>query len=562
MYDDLLEKLKIFAVRVDKNRIVFGSSYSLNEYDFKTEILEKDLNTLLNFLFNGAFFKSTHIIERINSYFDKAVITKKSMISNIIGLNQNIDTKNYCDFMFGIDVFLEPHLTFTVKIFDFKLIDNRFSDYDEIFAEFKEIFSVVNHKESIGRFVVDFEKNSNIIIGNEILPKLLNLEKKPNNEYFISRDNQTEEQNNILRSKNFFIKTDLLISNEISVLEDIWERNGKWLKVEAKILKRAYDGSPLLLGGVLYDVTDYVKHKDLEDLHSIYEFAITSGNIGIFYYNYEIHPKRYFEANNIYADMIGLTPNSENLYHLNDFEDSLLPLEDGISSNKDVKNSIKKLLNGSIDSTIDDILKIKNKKTNEIKYLLSSLKVDSFYENGKPKHFGGVIIDITERIRTQKKQIEYAYRDELTKLPNNRKLIKDMKNRTKGIGLFYDLDHFKIVNDKYGHIIGNDILKIFANTLIQLSKKYPTTHPYRLYGDEFFVYCDNSEESFGDVYNEYFKILLQKNIAKQFPEIDIQASVGIAIYNEHNSVDEFIKLADYAMYKEKIFKNDLRNKKQ
>lgn len=562
MYDKLLNSLKNFAVRVSEEKIVFGSSYCLNDAEFKDEFFQKDLNTLLKYLFDGDFFKSSHIVDRINSYFDKAMDSKRSMVSNIIGLNQNVNTNNYCDFMFGIDVFLEPQLTFTVKILDFKLIDERYSDYDEIFHDFSQSFDVIKNRDSIGKFVVDFAKNSNIIIGNEILPSLLNFDKTPNNEYYISRDNKTEAQNDILRNKNFFIKSDLLIKGEISILEDIWETNGKWLKVEAKILKRAYDSTPLLLGGVLYDISDYIKHKDLEDLHSIYDFAITSGNIGIFYYNYELHPNGYFEANDIYAKMIGLKPNSENLYHVGDFEKSLLPLEDDISSNHDVKESVKNLLNGSIDGTIDDILKIHNNETNEIKYLLSSSKVESRYKNGKPKHFGGIIIDITERIHIQKNQIEFLNRDELTNLPNSRKLLKDMKKRIKGIGMFYDLDHFKAINDKYGHITGNKILKIFAETLVQLSIKYPKTHPYRLYGDEFFVYCDDPEESFGIAYNKEFKELLPLNVTKEFPQINVEASVGIASYNKNDTIDEFIKLADYAMYKEKILKNETKTKKR
>jgi diguanylate cyclase (GGDEF)-like protein len=562
MNDILLKKLKNFAVRINEKRIVFGSSYSLEECDFKNQILQKDISYLFDYLFNSDFFKNNHIIEKINNYISKAIKSNQSMYSNIVGLNQNKNTNNYCDFMFGVDVFLEPHLTFTIKILDFKLIDKNFGDYDVIFHDLTNEFDVIKHQQSIGKFVIDFKKDPNVIVGNDVLPKLLDLEKHSNNEYYISRTNHTEDQNQILRNKNFFIKSDLLLKDEISFLEDVWENNDKWLKVEAKILKRAYDGTPLLLGGVLYDITDFVKSKDAEYLQSIYEFAINSGSIGIFYYNHEKYPMGFFEANDIYAKMIGIEPNNDGLFSLDDFQELILPLEEDISSSEDIRQSLDNLLKGSIDGTTDDILKIRTKDTNEIKYLLSSSKIDSRYRNGKPKRFGGIIMDITERILVQKNQIEYAYRDQLTNLPNNRKLLKDMKSRNDGIGLFYDLDHFKIINDKYGHITGNEILKIFANTLTKLSMKHSKTHPYRLYGDEFFVYCDNVEESFGTHYNQELKVLFQQLVKKQYPHIKVEASVGVAVYNKQKSIDDFIKIADYAMYKEKILKNELKNGKQ
>ncbi len=554
-----LHEINDFSIRMDQEMNVFGTSYNLHDLD-KNLFINKKVDTILNLRFNNEHFKNDGVVKIVQNLISKVLDDKLPLEKNIVVINKASKINDYCEFNIEINIYRDPDVSISLRISNFKSINKTFGDYSATFNYMSNFFDVLKREESIGQFVVDFKKNPNIIIGNDVLPQLLDVKRNPNHEYYISRTNVTESQNQILRSRNFFIKTDSLINGDISVLEDIWEENGKWLKVEAKILKREENNSPLLLAGVLYDITDYMKNKDLEYIQSIYDLAITSGGIGIFYYNHEKYPKDYFEANDIYADMVGLNPNEDGLYFLNDFTDTLLQVEDEISNNEDIRKSLSNLLKGSINGTTDDILKIKNSKTNNIVYLLSSSRIDSRYSDGTPSKFGGIIIDITERINSQKNHIQYAYLDQLTNLPNNRKLLKDMKKRSQGIGLFFDLDHFKLINDKYGHMTGNKILKIFADTLIDMSIKYNFTYPYRLYGDEFFVFCENQSEQFMEEYNSFFKVLLSKKVKKKHPDIIVQASVGVSSFSKEVTVDEFIKLADYAMYKEKIKKSERKQK--
>ena len=318
------------------------------------------------------------------------------------------------------------------------------------------------------------------------------------------------------------------------------------------MLKRDLQGECLLIVGVLYDITNSCMYKDIEYLYTIYELAITSGGIGIFHFNLEKHSKEYFDCNVIYKRIFGFEQQENGLYLVEDFRKSLLPLEDEISENTTVLKSLGNLLKGNIEGTNDDILKIKNKITNEITYLLSSSKIDLRYEDGTPKRFGGIVIDITDRIIKQKKQITFAYMDELTRLSNNRKLYKDLRNKTSGIGLFFDLDSFKKINDTHGHLFGDQVLRIYGSCLLELSEKYESVTPYRLYGDEFFVFAEGHNKDFAKEFSKDLHSLVTKKLFALKPGITISASMGYSILEYAEDFDEFIKVADYEMYKEKI----------
>lgn len=412
-------------------------------------------------------------------------------------------------------------------------------------------FSVIEHQRMIGKFYIDLNQDHNIIIGDTIFPKVLDIKQEVDNKYYFSRHTKSSEKSSIIRESTFFIKSDLLKKREISVLEDIWEMNNKMIKVEAKFI----DDACSLIGGVVYDVTDFVKYKDIEYLQSVYELAITSGAIGIFYYDHEKYPKNLFEANEIYANLIGLDANEEGLYNIEQFKNALKQIDEEIDTEKNIHEKLDKLLKGSIDGTTDDVLKIENIKTKEIKYLLSSSKIDARWPDGSPKRFGGIIIDITERIKNEKNSTVLSYNDELTKLPNNRKLLKDLSSEVEGIGLFFDLDNFKLVNDIHGHLVGNRILRAFADSLKETTRMFINTRAYRLYGDEFFVFSSIENGDISDTFNDLLKNNLNKNLNK-FSNIKVEASMGVSLLSSDISLDEFIKHADYEMYKEKIKKKE------
>jgi len=146
--------------------------------------------------------------------------------------------------------------------------------------------------------------------------------------------------------------------------------------------------------------------------------------------------------------------------------------------------------------------------------------------------------------------------DTLTGLPN-RNLLDDRlqhamyEARRHGYllaVLFLDLDGFKQVNDRYGHYLGDQILRSVAKRLVQCVRAEDTLA--RFGGDEFILVLKhvenrNSIEVVIDKIRRSFKqpFLVEGN------QVTLDASIGSALYPEDGlEIDELVKLADRAMY--------------
>ncbi len=154
---------------------------------------------------------------------------------------------------------------------------------------------------------------------------------------------------------------------------------------------------------------------------------------------------------------------------------------------------------------------------------------------------------------------ELANRDSLTNLPNLRmlqdcfysKLSLSKRQGWKAAVMFIDLDGFKAVNDTFGHVVGDMVLKMVARRLSQAVRESDTFG--RIGGDEFLiiqteVYDDAAVSNFADRIVEQLKEPFELAGAK----IKIGASIGIAIYPMHGEdLEILIEYADKAMYKAK-----------
>jgi two-component system cell cycle response regulator len=118
--------------------------------------------------------------------------------------------------------------------------------------------------------------------------------------------------------------------------------------------------------------------------------------------------------------------------------------------------------------------------------------------------------------------------------------------------LMLDLDHFKVVNDTHGHLVGDDVLRTVAGFLQSAIRSVDIVARYG--GEEFVVVLPETGFAGGMVFAD--RVLAQ--IARhQFgtPDvpISITASVGIAVYPGENisSVDDLFARADEALYRAK-----------
>jgi diguanylate cyclase (GGDEF)-like protein/PAS domain S-box-containing protein len=187
----------------------------------------------------------------------------------------------------------------------------------------------------------------------------------------------------------------------------------------------------------------------------------------------------------------------------------------------------------------------------------------------------GTVIDVSERIKTEKMIKHMAYHDQLTGLPNRyflkeklNGLVESAKANHQNFALlFLDLDRFKAVNDTFGHEIGDKLLVEITEKLNRLLDDHDTIARYG--GDEFTILLANSNEKRACEIAQAIITNLSVPFYQTHNEIFVTPSIGISIFPEHGeSFDMLVKNADLAMYFAKslgknnyqLFSDDLKEK--
>lgn len=161
-----------------------------------------------------------------------------------------------------------------------------------------------------------------------------------------------------------------------------------------------------------------------------------------------------------------------------------------------------------------------------------------------------------DELSEQQQQIhKLAYYDSITGLPNRvafqEKMNKIIKDKQDIAVFFIDIDNFKIVNDSYGHSVGDKLLSAVASRLCEIISRETTA--FRLGGDEFIIICSNYKDQ---VKAEWFAQNIIKKISKPYYieniYFRISASVGIVFSSaSSSSCDDLLKSADMALYHSK-----------
>lgn len=160
----------------------------------------------------------------------------------------------------------------------------------------------------------------------------------------------------------------------------------------------------------------------------------------------------------------------------------------------------------------------------------------------------GCIIDVTEL-----KQI--ADTDALTGLDTRRSIMHTLTHELRARGgrvavVYVDLDHFKPVNDRYGHAVGDEILSEAADRLRRGIR--PGDRIGRLGGDEFLVICPGVD---GPEHGMEIAARVQRELEAPFEldgqELRLAASLGVSCAEVGMTAEQLVAEADAAMYRAK-----------
>lgn len=194
-------------------------------------------------------------------------------------------------------------------------------------------------------------------------------------------------------------------------------------------------------------------------------------------------------------------------------------------------------------------------------------------ERGRITHYVGAFTDITEHKQIEDEVRRLAFYDPLTNLPNRRlfydrldqALATAARTRTCGALLFLDLDQFKVLNDKHGHFMGDELLLEVARRLTLCVRASDTVA--RLGGDEFVVLLQDlagQDDDDGVVRHEAGLVAekIRQALAEpyllspgrdqldQSPVVhNCSTSIGVALFpGNTNKRDELLRQSDVAMY--------------
>ena len=131
-------------------------------------------------------------------------------------------------------------------------------------------------------------------------------------------------------------------------------------------------------------------------------------------------------------------------------------------------------------------------------------------------------------------------------------IIKAQESNGKLSLLILDLDHFKNINDTYGHTTGDEVLKVFSNIICTQIREHDIAG--RFGGEEFIVILtdSNAEQAF-ETAEKIRMALADETIVKDNYTVQVTTSIGVATYQTHHGENALLLLddADSAMYEAK-----------
>lgn len=172
------------------------------------------------------------------------------------------------------------------------------------------------------------------------------------------------------------------------------------------------------------------------------------------------------------------------------------------------------------------------------------------------------LLSINSELEKMQNQINFLqkelFSDPLTHAYNRKWFadyyLKDDEFKNDGYIAFIDLNKFKFINDSYGHIVGDQVLKYLVKFLKE-NLKYPGVYVSRYAGDEFIILFDKDKTLNLDVSklmkDAQIKLSMQKLKSAKIKELQFSFSYGLTAFKENDKIEEVLEIVDELMYKNK-----------
>jgi diguanylate cyclase (GGDEF)-like protein/PAS domain S-box-containing protein len=201
-------------------------------------------------------------------------------------------------------------------------------------------------------------------------------------------------------------------------------------------------------------------------------------------------------------------------------------------------------------------------KDRSVRYL-EVIETPLFDENGTVISIEGIAKDVTKEYLLNQEVSHIAKHDTLTGISNRlhldemmEVLISTSKKRDREFAfLFLDLDHFKEINDTYGHNVG-DLLLQEITTVLQKQIRSEDIFA-RIGGDEFIIVLTNIKRERLSAPLEMMIKTMRQTWDIQGQKLKVSASIGVSLYpKDAQTTQDLMKCADIAMYKAKKLGRD------
>ncbi|PKN43710.1 MAG: hypothetical protein CVU60_01455 [Deltaproteobacteria bacterium HGW-Deltaproteobacteria-18] len=176
-----------------------------------------------------------------------------------------------------------------------------------------------------------------------------------------------------------------------------------------------------------------------------------------------------------------------------------------------------------------------------------------------PRFFISQIQDITRRKQVEEELLKISREDTLTGIANrryffehaSREMIRGKRFNESQTLAMLDIDHFKNINDTYGHETGDIVLKIMAKECKKILREIDIFG--RIGGEEFCVLFLNTDKQTSQILAERLRSHIEKiEVMTSAGKINFTVSIGMVSFRGGNkSIDERLSIADQALYQAK-----------